>query len=735
MKREILIIFLLIVSGLLLPFKKLFAQSKPNMPSLECTIQDYAKSQALASPNWILEEGVHALKVADLLRGDWKDAKMINLSLDPIFKMRDHHAYWINLHLSSNIKVDGAGLVLKHEGDCWPFEYTFKVAEAFYYREGQLVRRGFSGTSFKSSERDFPKIIDPTILKIDLEEKEQQNIWIKLVRAEACNLSLHLELNSSELINQPRLASTMMNVSNVAYGIILALFSITALLFFWFREKVYLWYIILLLFLFLAQAAQLYRNELFSLIFQNHPRFFVLLGSIFSIVWIATLFVFGRLYINTKQKFPRIHLLIKWLLISLLILSTVSVIARTILLPYSEIIFVVRKPIIGLILFSFLLILIYFLTTKDKLARIYSAGVLLPFASIFFVLIEMNLISENKRNVTLLIMGGMITTTTMALAFRFRMEILNKKSALEDKLTVEQQNSEQLQKINIASNKFVPQTFLNFLGKQNILEATLGDFVEKQVTVLFSDIRDYTALSESMTPEENFKFVTSFNRRIGPVITRHQGFINQYLGDGIMAIFPKSATKTLEGAIAIQKNLSEYNVARMAGNKMPIRLGIGLHSGSLIMGIIGDEDRLDAATISDTVNVASRIEGLNKIFGSSLLLSEDCYYKIKNKSLFHFRFLGKVIVKGKSTPIGIYECFDGDDPKDQELKTVTLVDFKKGLSYYFKQQFSASISSLTKVVAQNPKDIPARLFLDKARRCLADPDGGQWSEVEIIDTK
>jgi len=102
---------------------------------------------------------------------------------------------------------------------------------------------------------------------------------------------------------------------------------------------------------------------------------------------------------------------------------------------------------------------------------------------------------------------------------------------------VEQQKTKQLRQINIVSNKFVPKTFLNFLGKSNILDATLGDYVEKQVTVMFSDIRDYTSLSEKMTPKQNFKFVNRFNQLMGPIIQHNKGFINQYLGDGLMAIF------------------------------------------------------------------------------------------------------------------------------------------------------------------------------------------------------
>ena len=286
------------------------------------------------------------------------------------------------------------------------------------------------------------------------------------------------------------------------------------------------------------------------------------------------------------------------------------------------------------------------------------------------------------------------------------------------KIEKEQEKSEQLRKINIASSKFVPSPFLNFLGKENILEATLGDYVEKQVNVLFSDIRVYTSLSENMTPEDNFKFVNAFNLRMGPIIRNNKGFINQYLGDGIMAIFPEDTEDTLNAAIEMHKNLNEYNQRRLAKLKIPIRMGIGIHTGPLIMGIIGDEQRMDAATISDTVNVASRIEGLTKHFGASILVSEACVQNLKHKEKFNLRYLGLTKVKGKREEIKIYECFDGETQEIIELKRATLKDFEVASQLYFDKSLEQSLSIFKNIVEINPKDFAAKIFLDKVDESL-----------------
>ena len=109
---------------------------------------------------------------------------------------------------------------------------------------------------------------------------------------------------------------------------------------------------------------------------------------------------------------------------------------------------------------------------------------------------------------------------------------------------------------------------------------------------------------------------------MGPIIRQHGGFINQYLGDAIMAIFPNNASDALYAAIKMQKEVHEFNARRSLLHKAPIKIGVGLHTGPLIMGITGDHERMDATTIADTVNTASRLESLTKYYKGNLLLSE-----------------------------------------------------------------------------------------------------------------
>lgn len=293
---------------------------------------------------------------------------------------------------------------------------------------------------------------------------------------------------------------------------------------------------------------------------------------------------------------------------------------------------------------------------------------------------------------------------------------LQSSSAIESSLLYEKsireanEREEAMRKIFDATARFVPYQFIQSLGRQVITDVKLGDQVEKIVTVLFTDIRNYTSLSEQMTPEETFGFICSFNKTMGPLIRKHKGFINQYLGDSIMAIFPVNAADALDASIEMQHEIRKLNEIQIEKNKPTIEIGIGMHTGPLIMGITGDQDRMDACTISDTVNTASRVESLTKHFKASILLSEASCKQINNPADYYLRNLGFVQLKGKHNSIKVHECFACCLQPEIENKVRTLPLFNEGISFYLDKKFSDSHQSFKKVVDQTPEDRTANFF-------------------------
>lgn len=318
---------------------------------------------------------------------------------------------------------------------------------------------------------------------------------------------------------------------------------------------------------------------------------------------------------------------------------------------------------------------------------------------------------------------------------------LQSSSAIESALLFEKniqeakEREEAMRRIYEVTAKFVPYEFIKSLGHDVITDVKLGDQVEKIVTVLFSDIRNYTSFSERMTPEENFSFVCSFNERMGPIIRKHNGFINQYLGDAIMAIFPGNASDCLAAAVEMQKTVQDFNKERHLINQPPIQIGVGMHTGPLIMGITGDQNRLDATTISDTVNTASRIESLTKYYKASIILSDATYQQILHPENFHLRHLGKVQVKGKLSAVGIYDCFSGNTAEEISKKEKTLPAFNKGITQYQNKLFSDAIDSFTQVIRFHPEDLTADFFVDKATRFIKNGVPANWAGVEEMMNK
>jgi len=266
-------------------------------------------------------------------------------------------------------------------------------------------------------------------------------------------------------------------------------------------------------------------------------------------------------------------------------------------------------------------------------------------------------------------------------------------------------------KTNKALSRFVPDEFLEFLQRETVVDIQLGDQINKKMTILFSDIRDFTTLSEKLTPEENFNFINSYLTRVGPVIRKNQGFIDKYLGDGIMALFPQHCDSAVSAAIEMQLKVKEYNKHRKKMDYPSIKIGVGLHSGDLMLGTIGEEKRIETTVISDAVNLSARLEELTKYYGVGIIMSQEILHNLENPTEYNFRFLGKVKVKGKEDGIPVFEVFDHDAQTLIDLKNSTKDDFEEGIIFFLQNKFDKSLNKFKKVIKTNPHDKAAKRYI------------------------
>jgi len=286
---------------------------------------------------------------------------------------------------------------------------------------------------------------------------------------------------------------------------------------------------------------------------------------------------------------------------------------------------------------------------------------------------------------------------------------------------------------NQAATNFVPREFLELLGRRDLRSLELGDHTERVMTMLFSDIRAFTTLSGTMTPEETFNFVNSYLKQIGPIIREHRGFIDKYIGDAIFALFPHGAADGINTAIAMQRKLVTYNEGRARAGYAPVAIGIGVHHGGLMLGTIGEERRFETTVISDAVNIAARIEGLTKNFGALILTSGDAVRDI-DRSQYMLRPLGDVLVKGATHSVAIYELCDADPPELFEHKMRTRELFETGRLAYVRGDFVEAQRIFTEIAAVGT-DRPAVYFRDRAAFMASALDVIEWDGVEHMEAK
>ncbi len=275
--------------------------------------------------------------------------------------------------------------------------------------------------------------------------------------------------------------------------------------------------------------------------------------------------------------------------------------------------------------------------------------------------------------------------------------------------------------INSATTRFVPSEFLRSLGYETITDVRLGDHQERDVTVFFSDIRSYTTMSESMSPEQNFKFVAAYVNRMGPIIKRFDGFVLQYLGDGIMALFLDSPDKAVQASVAMQRRIYQYNQERVALGREPISVGMGLHTGPLVMGIIGDSSRNDPTTISDAVNVASRMEGLTRRFGAKVLVTRSTIDRMAEAGEVSHRYLGKVETKGKKELVEVYEILDAEEEDRRATKMATRTQFEAGVKAFIQRDYAAALQAFKAVLQQDEHDLATIYYVKEAQAYLDVP--------------
>jgi len=298
---------------------------------------------------------------------------------------------------------------------------------------------------------------------------------------------------------------------------------------------------------------------------------------------------------------------------------------------------------------------------------------------------------------------------------------------------------------DISSEKRVRTTMARYMNKEvadQLLaagESELGG-KDQHVSILFSDVRSFTTISEALGARETVAMLNEYFEEMVDVVLAHGGILDKYIGDAIMALFgaPFAGENDADNAFTVANGmlvaLRRLNKSRTAAGKAAIDIGVGISTGDVIVGNIGSTKRMEYTVIGDSVNLASRLEGANKFYGTKVLASETTVHEIKRDGHL-LRDIDLIQVQGKDLPVTVYEGLDWHTEETFPNMQATLAAFAAGLENYRARDWRRAIDGFEAALAANGKDRPSRIYLDRCRHYLVNPPGDDWEGVWVMTEK
>ncbi len=277
-----------------------------------------------------------------------------------------------------------------------------------------------------------------------------------------------------------------------------------------------------------------------------------------------------------------------------------------------------------------------------------------------------------------------------------------------------------------AYERFTPPQFLSFLEQDNILDVRVGDQVLRTITILFIDICGFTGLAERLGSEDTFSLINRFLGTVQPSVQAHGGFVNAYLGDGVMALFADGAEKAVRAGLGILSALGDLNEELVAEGAAPLKVGIGLNTGPLMIGTLGSDERMVRGVVGDAVNVAARLETMTRQYDVPMLIGEETASGLPPGGP-EVRMVGRVVPKGKSHPIAVYEVLDANPLAIARQKREEIMAWHAGVALFEDGRFALARTQFEACLDACPSDRPAALYID---RCLE----GERSDPDTVDT-
>ena len=270
----------------------------------------------------------------------------------------------------------------------------------------------------------------------------------------------------------------------------------------------------------------------------------------------------------------------------------------------------------------------------------------------------------------------------------------------------------------------------------DVLRAEVGS--KERLTILFTDIRGFTGISEFLDAEKVVKLLNEYLSEMVDVIFKYEGTLDKFIGDSIMAFWGAPlrvsghGRRAVDSAMEMVNRLNGFNERMMAEGFPKLQIGVGIHTGDVILGNIGSEKKLDYTIIGDNVNIASRMEGLTKEYGCSILISEAAYEEVKDS--VPCRIVDMVRMKGKMHPLRIYEPLSRDIAVSGFINDIAEIS-EKGFEFYLKRDWEKAIECYSIILEKIPDDTISKLFISRCISYFHNEPSGDWDGVYQMTQK
>ena len=613
-------------------------------------------------------------------------------------------SYWLRLRLANPDTVNRRW-ILELSG----LSRAVDRIEAYIPDRNGKFRKHLSGDSVPFRKRTIQH--HSVLFGVDLPASEQRTVYLKVTTNGSLQLPMTLWEADAYIASEHH--DTLLE--GMFYGVLVIMLFYNGFIYWSVKDHSYLFYVCYLVCV-LGFALSI-KGVGFEYFWPEHPQWNNKSNLVFAMVGVFFVLLFARSFLKTAIYTPRIHKTIGFLLAT----GLLSVFGVLLLSHYHA------ASILSAQYAASVLVVIAAASLALKRGFTAARYYLLAWLSVLLSILLWILNSANV--ITSYWVGGylfQIGTALQVLLFSFaladRINLL--RSEREEALRLQLAHSRRLVSMAEMFERFVPKQFLTKIARSGIENIELGRADVAEVSILFADIRGFTAMSESLQPQELLNFLNAYLQRIDKVIHDHDGFIDKFVGDGVMALFENEqssvgALNAVQAAIHMQKTVDLYNQHRANSGYPPIRIGVGVNTGEVVYGTVGSQDRMDSTVLGDNVNVAARLQDLTKVLQARVVISEHTLEVVGKGQGLIVREVGDVRVRGRREPVHIYEVLNADTEQDKAAKLHTLSEYRLAYDNYRSGRWQEAEALWCHCLELHPTDTVVQYLIEQCRAKLS----------------